>query len=112
MNANRGPNHKERVLPMADSNPTDRAARHLSTPAAQDAQAEHVVLAFVLDEHPALLTIPELSRALNAIPDGFSAFDAVERAVVELVGAGLLHCEGGFVLPTRAALYCERLELV
>jgi hypothetical protein len=30
---------------------------------------------------------------------------------VELVGAGLLHCEKGFVLPTRAALYFARLDL-
>lgn len=92
---------------MADSYPTDCAVRD---PAAQDAQAEHVVLAFLLDEHPATLTIPEVSRALNAVPDSFSTFDAVERAVVQLVGAGLLHCKDGFVLPTRAALYFERLD--
>ncbi len=34
----------------------------------------------------------------------------VERAVRELVGAGLLHCCCGHVLPTRAALYFRRLE--
>lgn len=78
-------------------------------PGAQDAQAEHAVLAFLLDEHPSQLTIPELSRVLNAVPDGFSAHDAVERAVRELDGAGLLHCHGGFAVPTRAALYFARL---
>jgi hypothetical protein len=67
---------------------------------------------FLLDEHPATLRIAEVSQALNARPDSFDTFDAVERAVVELVGAGLLHCEAGFVLPTRAALYFERLQLV
>lgn len=93
---------------MADSNPTDCAERF---PAGEDAKAERVVLAFLLEEHPSQLTIPELSRALNARPDGFSANDAVERAVRELDGAGLLHCQGGFVLPTRAALYFARLEV-
>jgi len=67
---------------------------------------------FLLDEHPATLTVPEVSRALNAPPDSFATFDAVERAVVELVGAGLLHCKDGFVLPTRAALYSARLQLL
>jgi hypothetical protein len=94
---------------MADANTTDCAERGPATPAAQDAQAEHVVLAFLLDEHPAQLTIPEVSRALNAAPDSFSTEDAVERAIRELVGAGLLHCQRGFVLPTRAALYFARL---
>ncbi len=96
---------------MADSNPTDCVERSPSMPADQDAQAEHVVLAFLLDEHPTLLTIPEVSRALNAVPDSFAAFDAAERAVVHLVGAGLLHCKDGFVVPTRAALYLARLDL-
>jgi hypothetical protein len=94
---------------MADENPTHRAEHGPAMPAAQDAQAEHAVLAFLLDEHPSQLTIPELSRALNAVPDSFSAHDAVERAVRELDGAGLLHCDGGFAVPTRAALYFARL---
>ncbi|MET0305265.1 MAG: hypothetical protein ABW196_03435 [Solirubrobacterales bacterium] len=91
---------------MANPNPTDCAERY---PAGEDAKAERVVLAFLLEEHPTPLTIPELSRALNADP-GFDTDDAVERAVRELVGAGLLHCEGAFVVPTRAALYFARLE--
>lgn len=94
---------------MADTNPTDCAERSPSTPADQDAQTEQAVLAFLLGEHPAQLTIPELSRALNAVPDSFAARDAVERAVRELDGAGLLHCKGGFAIPTRAALYFARL---
>lgn len=94
---------------MADSNPTDCAERSPFMPADQDAQAEHAVLAFLLDEHPVQLTIPEVSRALNAVPDSFSTHDAVERAIRELDGAGLLHCRDGLVLPTRAALYFARL---
>jgi len=87
----------------------DCAERGPAMPADQDAQAEQAVLAFLLDEHPAPLTIPEVSRALNAVPDGFSAFDAVERAIREPDGAGLLHCKGGFAIPTRAALYFARI---
>jgi hypothetical protein len=68
-----------------------------------------VVLAFLLDEHPSQLTIPEVSRALNAVPDSFEANDAVERAIRELDGAGLVHCHGGFAVPTRAAIYFARL---
>ncbi len=94
---------------MADENPTDCAERNPLTPAEKDAEAEFVVLSFLLDEHPAQLTIPEVSRALNAVPDSFRASDAVERAIRELDGAGLLHCKGGFAIPTRAALYAARL---
>jgi hypothetical protein len=78
-------------------------------PAAQDAQAEQAVLAFLLAEHPSRLTIPEVSRAMNAAPNSFSAQDAVERAIRELDGAGLLHCRSGFAVPSRAALYFARL---
>jgi hypothetical protein len=93
---------------MAETNPTD-CDRDSAHPSAEDAKAERVVLAFLLEEHPPLLTIPELSRVLNADP-GFDTDDAVERAVRELVGAGLLHCEGAFIVPTYAALYFARLE--
>jgi hypothetical protein len=94
---------------MANSNPTDCDERDLCRPDAEDTKAERIVLAFLLKEHPAQLTIPELSLALNADP-GFDSADAVERAVRELVGAGLLYCHGRFVLTSRAALYFARLE--
>jgi hypothetical protein len=96
---------------MADTNPMDCAECNPSRPGTEDAKAERVVLEFLLEEHPSQLTIPELSLALNARPGGFNTYDAVERAVRELDGAGLLHCQGGFVLPTRAALYFARLEV-
>jgi hypothetical protein len=95
---------------MADSNPTDCAERDPAGPADQDAKAERAVLAFLVDEHPNQLTVGEVSWALNTDPVEFEAEDAVERAVRELVGAGLLRCSDGFVLPTRAALYFARLE--
>jgi hypothetical protein len=92
---------------MADENPMDCPAVAAST-AEEDAKTESAVLAFVLAELPAELTIPELSLALNAGSNSLD--DAVERAVRELVSAGLLHCRGAFVLPTRAARCFERLE--
>jgi hypothetical protein len=104
------PDHKEALLLMADRNPTDCAERDLSRPGTDDAKAERTVLAFLLEEHPTQLTIPELSLALYAHPGDFESDDAVERAVRELVGAGLLHCEGAFIVPTRAALYFAQLE--
>jgi hypothetical protein len=96
---------------MADSNPTDCVEHNLTPYAAESRQAERVTLAFLLEEHPAQLTIPEVARALYAHPSDFESNDAVERAIRELVGAGLLHCHQGFVLPTRAALYFSCLEM-
>jgi hypothetical protein len=96
---------------MADTNPTDCDERDTARPAAQDAKAERTVLAFLLSEYPNQLTIAEVAWALNASPAKFESDDAAERAVRELVGAGLLRCEGGYVVPTRAAVYFARLEI-
>lgn len=96
---------------MADSNPTACVAHSCKLPADQDAKTELAVLAFLLDEHPSQQTIPEVSRALNAGAESSGAFDAVERAIRQLDGAGLIHCKGGFAILTRAALYFARLEL-
>ena len=96
---------------MSCDHPTHCAERDLCDCIPQDAQDQRVVLSFVLDEHPAALTIPEVCRALYAHPGDFASDDAVERAIRDLDGAGLLSCEGGVVRPTRAALCFARLEL-
>lgn len=96
---------------MADPNPTDCETRDPISPAVEDAKVERAVLAFLLDLHPDRLTLPELSLTLNVDPGDFAGEDAVERAVRELVGGGLLHCCHGCVVPTRPALYLARLEL-
>ena len=71
---------------------------------AQDIRDQAVVLTFVLTLNPTHLTIPDLARSLNAEPSGFKRSDAVERAVRDLVGVGLVVIDAGLVQPTAAAL--------
>jgi hypothetical protein len=87
-----------KAIPQSDSgcNP--------SSTAGDDTQAQRAVLALVLDQHPATLTICEIAREFS------SEGDEAERAIRDLVGAGLLRCEGASVLPTRAALHADQLE--
>lgn len=71
----------------------------------EDESTQSAVLSLVLNEHPAQLTICEVSREV-AEGEG----DSPERAIRDLVGVGLLRCEGASVLPTRAALHFDRLS--
>ena len=91
---------------MADENPTDRAQLDPPSPAEEDRKTERVALAFLLNEHPTRLTVSDLALELS----GWREDDAVDRAVQELVSAGLLRREGEVIVPTRAALYFQRLE--
>ncbi len=96
---------------MAKANPRDRALGDPPIPTGEDRKAERVVLLFLIDAHPERrLTIPEVALALNAGAADFAAEDAVERAIRELVGVGLLRCDAGAVLPTPAALRFWHLE--
>lgn len=79
------------------------------TPAAGDAATESVVLQRLLDLHPVQVTAAELVRDLGGESPGFAERDAIERAIRDLTGAGLLHSHGAFVLPTRAALHFSAL---
>lgn len=81
----------------------------ISSTTAEDEQIERAVLSFVLSVRPTLLTQGELTRAIASDPEDFDQRDAVVQAVAELRGAGLLHRQGAFVLPSLAALRCERL---
>jgi hypothetical protein len=72
-----------------------------------DEREEAAVLRQVLEQHPATLTRDELTREMTG--GGSTSFgdaDALERAVRELAGAGLLHRPGEdeMVRPTRAAV--------
>lgn len=77
----------------------------------EDATVQRAVLALVLFQHPAQLTLAELTRELSEDPESPAQRDAVDRAVRDLAGSGLLHRHGEFVLPTRAALRFDRLAL-
>jgi hypothetical protein len=79
------------------------------TPAAEDAATESAVLQQLLDFHPVLVTLAELVREVAGESTDFAERDAVERAVRDLVGAGLVHRHDAFVVPTRAALRFNEL---
>jgi hypothetical protein len=72
------------------------------TPSATGVQ--RAVLSLVLDAHPDPL-------AILAIASEIDQGDAGERAIRELVGVGLLECDGKAIWPTRAAIHFEQLEL-
>jgi hypothetical protein len=76
---------------------------------AEDEEVESAVLQQLLDLHPTQLTLSELAREFGARCGEFGAHDAVERAVRDLAGAGLLHRGGEFIVPTRAALRFSEL---
>jgi hypothetical protein len=77
--------------------------------AEEDRAEESAVLQHVLALHPTAITIDELVRELDPGRDSFARRDAVERAVRDLSGAGLLHRSESLVLPTRAALRFDQL---
>jgi hypothetical protein len=79
------------------------------TTKAEDAAAESAVLMRVLDLHPSQVTLAELVREIGGAGAGFAERDSIERAVRDLTGAGLLHRNDDFVLPTRAALRFNEL---
>jgi hypothetical protein len=69
-----------------------------------DIRDQAVVLTFVLTVNPDHLTIPQLARALKSEAKTLKRPDAVERAVRDLVGVGLVQIDGGLAKPTPAAL--------
>jgi hypothetical protein len=74
-----------------------------------DIATESAVLHLILDLHPTLLTVSELTREIAGEQAGFPEQDAVQRAVRDLSGAGLLHRRDEFAIPTRAALRFSEL---
>jgi hypothetical protein len=82
-----------------------------SLSAREDHATQVAALSLVLAMRPDQLTLDELIREMVAGSDDFAERDAVERAVRDLVGAGLLRRCGESVLPTRAAAHFHRLEL-
>jgi type IV secretory pathway protease TraF len=79
------------------------------TPAAEDAATESAVLQQVLAVHPGQVTIAELVREVGGESPTFAERDAIERAVRDLAGVGLLHRTEAFIVPTRAAVRFNQL---
>jgi hypothetical protein len=79
------------------------------SPSAQDITIEAAVLRQLLALHPVQLTVGELAREIGGEAADFAQTDAVERAVRELVTAGLAHRVEDLVIPTRAALRLDEL---
>jgi len=79
------------------------------TTGAEDAATESAALLLIVDLHPTPVTLAELVREMAGERPGFGERDAIERAVRDLVAAGLLRRNGDLVLPTRAALRFSEL---
>jgi hypothetical protein len=74
-----------------------------------DGKVQHSLLNQILCEHPVIFTAAELVSELAVDPNEFGRQDAVERAIRDLTRVRLLHRCGPLVLPTRAAMYFDRL---
>jgi hypothetical protein len=82
----------------------------VASPAArQDLKDQGVVVEHVLVIHPTHLIVPELVREITAGAADFALTDRFERAIRDLTGLGLLHCPGGGVVPSHAALRCKQI---
>jgi len=75
----------------------------------EDAATESAVLQHVLALHPAQTSFAELLQEVGGESGDFAHRDAIERAVRDLTGVGLLQRNGPLVLPTRAALRFDEL---
>ena len=81
----------------------------IRTPAQEDAVTESAVIHHLLAIHPIQITIEELIREIEDRPEDFDRRDAVERAVRDLAGVGLLHRHEDFVVPSHAAIRFSQL---
>lgn len=88
-----------------------RRPRKTETPATEE-EMQIEVLAFVLREHPTLLTFPSLADRLFENRDDFEAGYLLARAVRDLGVAGVLHSNGLFVMPGRALLHLAHLGVI
>jgi hypothetical protein len=65
---------------------------------------QRAVMALALEIYPHWRTIPELAREIG--PSG-----ALTRAVIEVIGLGLLENHGSAIRPTKPIAHLERLSL-
>ncbi|HWB70330.1 MAG TPA: hypothetical protein VG518_10170 [Solirubrobacterales bacterium] len=100
--------HQDRSHGREDRRP-EISFRNEATTSEQDAAIQAAVIALVFERHPAQMTVAELQREIVADPGSYSQNDAVERAVRDLAGVGLLHRHGEFAIPTVAAIHFHGL---
>jgi hypothetical protein len=74
-----------------------------------DLHIQRVVLALVLREHPALLTLSALAGRVLVNPHTLTGGVALARALRDLDNEGLVFNDGSLVQPSRPALHVKRL---
>lgn len=74
-----------------------------------DLYMQRVVLALVLREHPAVLTLPALADRVLVNPRTLIAGMALARALRDLDNEGLVFSDGFLIQPSRPALHVKRL---
>lgn len=81
----------------------DNPRRRLGV-AEKDDRDQEAIMWLLIGEHPTQLTVAELVRIM--VPPEAPSIESkeIERGVRELVGMGLLHCNGDTIRPTRAVL--------
>jgi type IV secretory pathway protease TraF len=84
-------------------------SNHIRTAREEDRVFEAAVLQQVLAIHPHPVTLVELVDEIAGKGCDFAQRDAIERAVHDLAGCGLLHRSEALVLPSRAALRFDEL---
>ncbi len=86
-------------------------AKGVADIAAQDRRDQGAVLVHVVDNYPSSFRLSDLIRELTHDPENFEERDGIERAVRDLIAAGLLFRSDALFLPTRSALHVYRLNL-
>lgn len=76
-----------------------------------DQAVQRAILAHVLALHPTRLSADELRREILLGAISFAATDAYDRAVRDLIAVGLLRHDGDSIVPSRAALCFDALDL-
>ncbi len=76
---------------------------------ATDLRLQRVVLALVLREHPAVLSLPALAGQVLADPRTLAGKVALARALRDLDNEGLVFSDGLRMQPSRPAIYVKRL---
>jgi Fe2+ or Zn2+ uptake regulation protein len=86
-------------------------ARDERSVAEREDALQGAVLGLLVFAHPGQFSVEELVREMTDRPDEFSERDAIDNALRDLAGAGLVHRHGRFVFATRAAVRCDELRI-